>query len=327
MILSELITSYKTRRHSAYHDLTPTGRKNVDYLLSRLHRDWANKRLSEIKADTLIIQYKKWSSDGQHVDMAHSLITMLRTLVAFGFIFVEDKQCERLRNIMSEMKFKRGKSRTARVTNEQAIAIRAAAHRAGYPSIALGQAIMTDFGWRQKDAIGGYEPRGTKDDESDIVVARWGQWLRGVRWEELGGDMVFRHVTSKKQKLSEPPVLYATQVMEELRAAFCPNGERLTRERLPKRGAVIINEDSGHPYTDSQWRNRWRKIATAAGVPKNVQNRDSRAGRATHALSIGVPPDRVRQMLGHTRIETTNIYLRDPAGETAAAMRQIAEAS
>jgi integrase len=244
-------------------------------------------------------------------------------LSASASLFLEDKQCDRLRNLMGEMKFKRGKPRTTRVTPEHAIAIRAQAHRVGRPSIALGQAGMTDFGWRQIDLIGSYDPRG-KTDKSDVVVARWGEWLHGLRFEEIDDDLVVHHVTSKKQKLSEPPLAYAPMMLQELRLRFCPNGEPLTRDRMPERGPVIVNEITGVPYSERQWRYEWRKIARAAGVPDDVQNRDSRAGRATHALAMGVPLDRVRQMLGHSKAETTAIYLRDPAGEMAAAMKQIA---
>lgn len=325
MIIRELIAAYKSHKHSPYQKLRPRGRKNADYLLGRLLADCGGTRLSVVKAGWLIGRYDTWSSGGVHIDMAHTLVTMLRRLFGFGFTFLENKQCDRLCRVMAEMPFKKSPARTEIVTPAQAIAIRAEAHRVGRPSIALAQAGMTDFGWRQGDMIGTYEERGAHVDVSDIVVARWGQYMGGARWEALGDDMVLRHVTSKKQKLSEPPIMYAPMILAELRALYCPNGEPLTRDRLPASGPMILNEATGLPYHDRQFRYEWRKIARAAGVPDNVQNRDSRAGRATHALSIGVPLNRVRQMLGHTKIDTTAIYLRDQEGETAAAMKQIAE--
>jgi hypothetical protein len=44
---------------------------------------------------------------------------------------------------------------------------------------------------------------------------------------------------------------------------------------LPSEGPVIINENTGKPYLTHQFRRVWREIATEAGVPPNIMNRDS----------------------------------------------------
>jgi len=58
-------------------------------------------------------------------------------------------------------------------------------------------------------------------------------------------------------------------------------------------------------------RNRWRDIARKAGIPDNVQNRDSRAGAATEAAAIKVPRDKVQRMVGHSKEATTAGYQRE----------------
>ena len=53
---------------------------------------------------------------------------------------------------------------------------------------------------------------------------------------------------------------------------------------------------------------RLQRIAKAAGITKHVTSHVGRHTFATWALSHGVPIEIVSKMLGHTNIETTQIY-------------------
>jgi integrase len=55
----------------------------------------------------------------------------------------------------------------------------------------------------------------------------------------------------------------------------------------------------------------WRVIATKAGIPAKIQNRDSRPGAATEADVAGAPREETQRLLGHSRGATTEIYLRE----------------
>jgi hypothetical protein len=55
------------------------------------------------------------------------------------------------------------------------------------------------------------------------------------------------------------------------------------RANFPASGPVIVSESPGLPWSTSRFRDRWREIARKAGIPDNVQNRDSRAGAAMEA--------------------------------------------
>lgn len=318
LLIRDLIAAYKTHRHSPYcKSNRQRTRRTTDTRLRRIEADCGSRKLSSINAVWLIERYDEWSCNGTKRPWAHSLISMVRTMFGFGLAFLEDKECGRLCPIMGELQFKAGKRRTQSMTTAQVAAICAEANRAGRPSIALAQSAMFDFGWRQTDAIGEYVDR----DEhvlGYIDHARFGKWMPGMCWEELDAELVLRHVTSKRGKLSEPPIIYAPHVLAQLRIMF----GSVARSALPARGPMILNEKTGLPYTDYQFRREWRVIATAAGIPKGVQNRDSRASAATDAIKKNVPINRVREMLGHSKIETTLIYLRDPAGEAAEAMKQ-----
>jgi hypothetical protein len=40
---------------------------------------------------------------------------------------------------------------------------------------------------------------------------------------------------------------------------------------------MIVNEKNRLPYTAFEFRRQWRRIADAAGIPKDAKNMDSRA--------------------------------------------------
>lgn len=319
--IRDLIETYKTHKHSPYRKSNRARtRRTTDTRLKRISADCGSQKLSGINAVWLIEQYEEWSCGGTKLPWAHSLVSMLRTMFGFGLAFLEDKDCDRLCRIMGELKFKGGKRRTQRITTAQAIAFCAEANRVGRPSLALAQSAMFDFGWRQTDAIGEYVDR-DEQVEGYMEHIRFGKLLPGMCWEEIDADLVLHHVTSKRGKLSEPPIIYAPLLLQQLRLMF----GSVERSALPARGPIIVNEATGWPYTGAQFRRDWRVIAKAVGIPKDVQNRDSRASAATDALTKNVPINRVREMLGHSKIETTLIYARDPAGEAAAAMKQRSE--
>lgn len=316
MIIRDLIAGYKAHKYSGYQKRRFKARQKLDRELIRLDADMGRTVVASIKPATLIEKHAEWA-DGKKFTTARARISLLRTLFGFGFVFLEDEHCGRLCAQMREMRFKGGKRRQALLTAEHAIAICREARRVGRLSIALAQAAAFDFGWRQKDVIGEYVPR-EEPGESDITPLRFGKWLWGWRWEEIDADLIVHHVTSKRQALSEPPIALAPMVVSELEAMF---GAPLTRARLPERGAVIINEDTGWPYTDGQFRKAWRKIAEAAGVPREVFNAHSRAGAITDALNAGAPLAHVQQMAGHSKSSTTEGYNRNPSGQAASAMK------
>jgi len=52
-------------------------------------------------------------------------------------------------------------------------------------------------------------------------------------------------------------------------------------------------------------------IASAAGIPHEIQNRDSRPGGITEARNAGAAKDDIRQHAGHADARTTDIYIRE----------------
>lgn len=92
------------------------------------------------------------------------------------------------------------------------------------------------------------------------------------------------------------------------------------RDLLPATGPVILCEIHSYPWTDCEYRRKWRKVATACGIPKNVWNMDSRSGAISEAIAAGVPLEFVRHAATHSDIAQTQEYDRIQAKATRRAM-------
>jgi hypothetical protein len=146
------------------------------------------------------------------------------------------------------------------------------AHKVGRPSIALAQAIQFELkALGQKDVIGEWV-RQSDPGASDIVTED-GKWLRGFRWSQIDSDLILRHTILTRQGKTKVKIKVnltrKPMVMDELTKL----GER------PANGPMIVCENSSIPWTAYEFRRQWRKVATAAGVPKTVFNMDSRERR------------------------------------------------
>lgn len=321
-----LIWAYVKDPISPFHDLRERTRVNDGGMLRRIVRTYGHVVLKDIKNRTLIEWHKIWSKDGACIPMGHAMMAKVRTVVRFGLLFLEDAECQRLRMVLHDMKFKQGPAREQFVTAPQADAIRAQAHKDGRPSIALAQAVQFEATLRQKDVIGEWSSHG-EDGISDVVSERYGKWLRGIRWNEIDSNLILVHVTSKKEKKVTVDFKLAPMVIEEMRRQFpgCitkyqvrnkATGETRTelsvhRAALPSHGPLIIDEEHGRPYLTHKFRRLWRDMARAVGIPDAVQNRDTRAGAITEALACGASKDDVRQAATHSNEQMTSRYARD----------------
>lgn len=316
----QLIEAYRSDPISPYHSLRYRTRVNVDGVLRRIAQRQGSAPLDTIKHRTLVEWHKAWSQNGKHLPMAHSMMASLRTIVGFGLVFLEDRDCLFLRSVLREMKFPQGPARSQILIVDQIDALRAQAHKEGCPSIALAQAIQFEGTFRQKDIIGEWVPY-DEPGLSEVTSARYGKWDRGVRWHEIDDNLVLTHVTSKKQKKVTVDLKLAPMVIEELQAMYCELGEPLTRARLPASGPVIVDEESGRPYLTHKFRRRWRELARAVGIPDDSQQRDTRATAITEAVGYGVSIEDAGKAATHSTTQVTAIYLRGDAAATARSMK------
>lgn len=325
---ASLIENYQSDQDSNYKKLRHRTRVFYDTLMRRLKKDIGNDLLADTKSRNILRLHEQWGEGGK-VTMSHSLIGHLRILVNFGATILEDPECERIAGLLHRMRFKMSRPRSERLTAPLVIAVRAKARETNQHSMALAQALQFELILRQKDVIGEWVPT-TEPGISDVLQGN-DKWLRGLRWEEIDVNLTVRHMTSKREKMLEVSLLGAPMVVEELQALFpgCITeettvvaGKEVTRlvphrHLLPASGAVVVREHTQAPWTDHEFRRRWRLLATACGIPKTVRNMDSRAGAISEALMAGAPLDSVRKSAKHSHSAQTENYSRGDSEATA----------
>jgi integrase len=142
------------------------------------------------------------------------------------------------------------------------------------------------------------------------------KWITGLRWEKIDENLILRHVTSKRNKKIEIDLKLAPMVMEEFQIMFGSTD----RAAMPASGPVILCEINAWPYYNTEFRRKWRKVATEAGVPKHVKNMDTRSGAITEAAAAGADMEKVRKAATHSNVAQTQNYSRDDAKATAEVM-------
>lgn len=311
--LRSLAKCYQTDADSGYRKIRYQTRANYDSVIRRVVRDHGDVRVADVRARTLLRWYEDWMKNG-HVAMSHSLMGMLRTLSTFGATMLESTECRDLKVLLGDMRFAMPKGRNEQLTADQAIAVRAKAREMGYPSIALSQAIQFEGTLRQRDCIGEWVPL-DEPGTSDVTYGNT-KWLRGVRWSEIDDNLILRHITSKRQKMVEIDLKLAPMVLEELGIE-----RSAPRSSLPANGPIVVYEETQRPFVAHVFRRLWREIATAAGIPKDVRNMDSRSGAITEATDSGAHLEDVRHAAAHSDIKMTQKYSRGSADKTAKVMQ------
>jgi hypothetical protein len=297
-----LIQCYRTDQDSNYRKLRFGTRRHYDSLLRRIDTDLGETIIGDIDARQMLRTHEAWTASG--IPMAHALIGMLRTLLSFGATLLKSKECRALKVDLHDMKFKMGAPRSERLTAEQAMAICAEARDRKLYSLALAQAIQFECMLRQRDVIGEWVP--IKEPGLSDVFHEGDKWLRGIQWSEIDANLILRHITSKRQKLVEHDLSVAGMVMEE----FARIGT------LPTTGPVIVCEITGRPWRGHHFRETWRKIARAVGIPDSVRSMDSRAGGITEATEAGADLEHIKHAAAHSDIAMTQKYSRGAADKT-----------
>jgi hypothetical protein len=265
-----LISSYRTHQSSPYHQLKHNVRISYDGTLDRLLEEIGKERLEDWNASVIQSHYdENWAAGGGKISAGHNIIGKLRLLCSFGSVVLNDESCTRLSTILGNMRFQVARVRTEVLTRDHARAIRAAAHEQfGWPSIALAQAFQFDIPrLKQVGVIGEWVPL-SEPGTSEITKGNE-KWVRGLRWSDIDENMILRKVLRIGRQNQPKEFAFnlsrAAMVMEEINRV--PPAKRV--------GPMIICEFSGLPWTTSEFRRKWRKVADRVGVPPNVKNMDT----------------------------------------------------
>jgi len=329
--IASLVRIYLHHEQSPYHGLRHNTQITYGRRMDYISRDFGHKRIADMTVADFREMHSFWLAPTdvngkRRVSHAHEQMVYVRQAFRFGKA-LKLPGCRDAKDILDEMDFPNVRQRTTIISNEQAVLIRAEAHRRQLPSIAIAQALQTSLAVRQKDAIGEWVPV-SDPGMSDVHDGMW-KWVVGFRWEEIGKDFRLKHRLSKslrgreavadkdEGKTKEWLLSLYPMLMDELASMAGVGPSDLRREMLPASGPVVIAEHNGLPWVDKAFQANWRRIARAVGIPDEVQSRDSRAGAATDAELKGADVEKVRKGLGHSRPDTTRIYLRDESEATA----------
>jgi integrase len=299
---------YQTHPSSPYKTVKDTTQRLYTQELRLIESVCGLSLLKSIKA----ADFTRWHSAAKGRDTnaprtrkAQGFIKRFRAIVSFGIV-AEIAECERLQRILQNLRFEVPARRRSVLTYDMAIAIIDHAHALGKHSIALAQAIQFETGMRQTDVIGQWEPCGP-DDRSPYRNGRT-RWSPGLTWQNIDADLVLSLDTSKTGSTVTHSLSRMPLVMAEI--ARIPKDQRI--------GPVIINDATGLPYLWTEFSKQWRKVADAAGVPRTIWNRDSRAGALSEGDEAGAGLDKLQRMAGHSNSQMTQRYVRGKAVESSA---------
>jgi hypothetical protein len=302
--LRSLIDLYETEPDSAYQDLKQNSAVSYADSLKILRATVGLRRLDRVRALDFRRWYKGWrrpsaESSEDRVRRAYGCIQILRVVLAFG-VEAGIADCRRLRRDMEGMRFAKNAPREAIVEFDQAKAFVLEALRQDELGLATTQALQYECFLRQGDVIGSWRKasKGAVLQPGEIRVGDR-VWC-GLTWDQLQLDFDLKIRTSKTGQ----PVVHALSA--------CPLVVKcLSVPGRPTEGPVAARRD-GRPWGDRRsFGKAWRKVASTAGLPKDVWNMDSRAGAISEAAEAGASDDDIARNAAHaTKATTRRIYKR-----------------
>ncbi len=265
--------------------------------------------------------YANWRApyfegDREHTKRAHDALTTFRQVVYF-MAAMRFRDCKELAEELSKVHFEKAGAREQQITLAQACAfIRTAldlGQRGVIPAergvtMALGMAAQFDItAVRQRDVIGEWaDNRASRTIPSDIAryEGEGETWIGYFTWENIPGwRWRMRTFKSRFRKafdfnLQNYPLLFS--LLEAV-----PHDQRV---------GPIIKGNRGMPIRRRSYSDWFREIATAAGIPADVWNMDSRAGGASEAfVAAGGDIRKIQAMFKHASETTSWRYIRGDA--------------
>jgi integrase len=130
------------------------------------------------------------------------------------------------------------------------------------------------------------------DRQPSAVIYKGKKWI-GPTWANVDENLILRFTPTKTENTTAPEIVAdlraCPMVMEEL--------EFLSPEA--RKGPLIVDLETGRPYSEDRFNVIWRAAAKAAGIPRKVWNRDLRKSGSTEARQAGAPIDDLKKLMGH----------------------------
>lgn len=289
-----LLDLYQTDKESSYQSIKRSSRAPYDVYIRMMRAEIGERLIDACDGRDVSRWFKVWSKpalgkEKRQVAKARMAIAVLKAALTFG-IMCRNPGCTGFRAVLDAMRFEGVKRRPYALSAEKIEAARSAAHACGHPRAALAYAIQFEGTVRQWDVIGQWFP--ISDPQPSAVLDKGSKWI-GPTWAHVDPHLVLRFTPTKTEGTT------AASVVIDL--AACPMVvEELARIPIEdRRGPLIFNPVTGMPYRQDKYGEVWRAAADAAGIAKEVWNRDLRKSGSTEARAAGAPLDDVRKLMGH----------------------------
>jgi integrase len=297
--VKSLLRIYQCHEFSPYRSLKPGTLVPYNHYLGKLEGHIGTIRIHDISGVDIVKWHRVWSDEGRYLSAAAMARAVLEAALSFGAMLRLDG-CADLVMVVREARKKlpNSRPRTSTATADQVVAARRAAHQNGRPSSALAYALAFETTLRLWDAIGQWFPLDWRE-MSDVIDAGRGMKWFGVRWEDVGADMVLRYQPSKTEGTTGAVITYplskAPMVIEEL--AHWPQDRRA--------GPMVRSEETGLPWRAQVFRQRWSVDRKTANLPSSLWARDLRASGITEGRASDVSTDDAAKVAGHSDKATT----------------------
>lgn len=298
--IKSLIDLYKHDKTSSLHRVKHSTRiRDYEPSLRILEKAVGGRRIDALRASDFIRWFDQWRQKGHR--RAAGAIKLLRVIISYG---AGEKLhgCAEARLILSDMRFEQPAPRKVAMTYEQCLAIVKASAELECPSIGFVEALKFESALRRIDVIGEWQPM------PDGGPFRW----RGMTAGDISRDMILKVTTSKTGVEAARDLNLMPLVQEALKAYT-----------IPEIGPVVIDEDTGRPYWENRYTEKFRVVRKKAEVPDCVWSMDSRAGAVSETVEATGSLEAARDLATHTTTKTTRRYSR---GDGLEASRKIAEA-
>jgi hypothetical protein len=296
-----LVKIYQQHEDSPYHDKRADTRRTYDEGFE-VAKTLSKKRVATTTAIDIKAEWKEWkaptarSGGRERLRTAKKGIQAINVALSFGAA-LKLNGCAALYQAMSFLEWPNGAGRKVAMSFQQASAFIDTAIAMGETMLALAQAIQFECTLRQKDVIGEWEK--LKKGETAAFVSGGKKWDRGLVWgTHISRDLILTKETSKTAAAARFDLKRHELVMRVLE--HIPDEKRI--------GPVIMHTAAGRPYFPRWYADRWRNVATKAGIPEDVWNMDSRAGGITETIDAGVSIEQARKQATHASVNTTARY-------------------
>lgn len=314
-----LIARYKSDDISPFRDVQPNTRDNYIRDIGYWEAAIGHTMVADMTFEQAKMIERGMQAKGRSRHFIKAKFTMLRLIASYG-VAIKWSGARDAREVLGELKLKSPKPRASSPTEEQVLAIVAAADNAGDTAFATGLLAQWRLTLRAMDVRGDYFRLQGGEDRSGICRGGF-RWGKGLLWTMINRDVSSLTKTPSKTDESLPEeIVWDLTIVPDLRA-------RLQAIPADRRAGPVIVDRAGMPFDRFMWSKLWRKHRKAAGVPASIWMMDTRAGAINDAKRKGASKIEMQQQANHASGQTTERYIRERSAGVNNVLRIRAERS